>query len=114
MTFLECTLKDRPVLVEVGKSGAPIATVAVVGIVDADVIVCVMLTVLSKVKVALGVTVTDQLGAPVKMVVRSFERGLFETGCVTSLQLQPAEFVAIQVAPGNGARFTLPHECEQV
>ena len=89
VTFLECTLKDRPVLVEVGKSGAPSATVAVVGIVDAAataVIVCVVLTVLSEVKVTLGVTVTDQLGASVKMVVRSFEHSSFVSWFVTSLR----------------------------
>jgi hypothetical protein len=73
---------------------------------DAGVIVCVMLTILSEVKIALRVTVTNQLGAPVKMFVRRFEL------CVTSLRHQPTEFVAVQVAPGNGARFTLPHEVE--
>jgi hypothetical protein len=72
-----------------GKSGAPIATVTDVWIMDAGVVVCVMLTILSEVKIALRVTVTNQLGAPVKMFVRKIEL------CVTFLRHQPAEFVAV-------------------
>lgn len=102
------TPEEGPVLASAGEPGAPIATVLVVRIIDVGVVVYVMLTVLSEVEIALRVTVTNQLGAPVEMFVHRLEL------CVTFLRHQPTELVAVRVAPGNGARFTLSHEVEKI
>ena len=55
------------------ESVTPCVTVLVFRVIDGGIVICMMLTVLGEVEIALRVTVTNQFGAPVKMFVRNFE-----------------------------------------
>ena len=72
LTAFAATEEDV-VLASAGESVTPCVTVLVFWVIDGGIAICVMLTVLGEVEIALRVTVTNQFGAPVKMFVSHFE-----------------------------------------
>jgi hypothetical protein len=72
LTAFAATEKDI-VVAFANESVTPCATVIVFWVIDGGIVICVMLTVLGEVEGALGVSVTDQFGTPVKMVVSHCE-----------------------------------------
>ena len=67
------TAEENVVVAFANESVTPCFTVLVLRVIDGVIVVCVMLTVLGEVEVALGVSVTDQFGTSVKVFVSHFE-----------------------------------------
>ena len=67
------TAEEDVVVAFANESVTPCFTILVLWVIDGGIVICVMLTVLGAVEVALGVSVTDQFGTPVKMFVSHFE-----------------------------------------